>query len=304
MTSPSGLPDVARQAGGPASDGVLIRHAELVMGTAVSFAVVSNGPDEVVAAAIRSACAVLHRADAVFSTWNPQSPVSRLRRGETQLREMPADVTEVLQQCAAARRATGGWFDPWSAPGGVDPTGLVKGWAVEQALGVLQDAGIGAAMVNGGGDIAVCGEPPDAAGPGWRIGVRHPWRPDGLAAIVTGVTAAIATSGRYERGQHLYSPLGKRMAAVASATVTGPSLAMADAIATALAAGGDDVLALVADLDGYEGYLIRDDGSEADTGGITFGQPGGLSGRGSLGELDERVQVASHLESRQAGNRD
>jgi thiamine biosynthesis lipoprotein len=240
------------------------------MGTAVSFSVVSGEPRDVVSAAIRRACAVLHRADAVFSTWNSQSPVSRMRRGEAQPGELPAEVTEVLRQCEVARRATGGWFDPWAAPGGVDPTGLVKGWAVERALGELKDAGMAAAMVNGGGDIAVFGQPPGSDGAGWRIGIRHPWRPDGLAAIVTGVTAAIATSGRYERGQHLYGPPGKRLAAVASATVTGPSLAMADAIATALAVGGDHVLPLVAGLDGYDGYLIRGDGSEIDTGGISF----------------------------------
>lgn len=270
MTSPSGVPGgavwpaLSRQSG-------LVRHAELVMGTAVSFAVASDKPPEAIAAAIRSACSVLHEADAVFSTWNTRSPLSRLRRGDAQPGEMPAEVTEVLRQCEAARTATAGWFDPWAAPGGVDPTGLVKGWAVERALGVLGDAGVEAAMVNGGGDIAVFGQPPGSDGTGWRIGIRHPWRPDGLAAIVTGVTAAIATSGRYERGQHLYSPPGRQLADVASATVTGPSLAMADAIATALATGGDDVLPLAAGLDGYEAYLIRGDGSEADTGGITFG---------------------------------
>jgi FAD:protein FMN transferase len=241
------------------------------MGTAVSFSVVSDKPRDVTAAAIRSACAVLHRADDIFSTWNSQSPVSRMRRGEAQAGDLPAEVTEVLRQCDAARRATDGWFDPWAAPGGVDPTGLVKGWAVERALGVLKDAGIAAAMVNGGGDLAVFGHPPGSDGTGWRIGIRHPWRPDGLAAIVTGVTAAIATSGRYERAQHLYSPPGKQIAPVASATVTGPSLATADAIATALAVGGDDMLRLITGLDGYECYLIRGDGSETDTGGMTFG---------------------------------
>jgi thiamine biosynthesis lipoprotein len=271
MTSPSAVPGVAFRAGAPSDESHLIRHAELVMGTAVSFSVLSEKPRDVVAAAVRLACAVLHRADVVFSTWNSQSPLSRMRRGEAQLDDLPAEVTEVLRLCEAARKATGGWFDPWAASGGVDPTGLVKGWAVERALGVLKDAGIAAAMVNGGGDIAVFGQPPGSDGAGWRIGIRHPWRADGLAAIVTGVTAAIATSGAYERGSHLYGPPGKRVALVASATVTGPSLAMADAIATALAAGGDEVLPLVADLDAYEGYLIRGDGSETDTGGITFG---------------------------------
>jgi FAD:protein FMN transferase len=246
-------------------------HAEPVMGTVVSFRVVSNEPRDVIAAAIRAACVHLHQADAVFSTWNPDSPVSRLRRREPAAGDMPAEVEEVLGLCAEARAATNGWFDPWAAPGGVDPTGLVKGWAVGRALATLQEAGLTAAMVNGGGDIAVCGAPPCQPG-GWRIGIRHPWRADGLAAIVVDVTSAVATSGRYERGQHLYAPPGRAPAAVASATVTGPSLAMADAFATALAVGGDEVLGIIEALDGYEAYLIRADGSEAETGGIVFAQ--------------------------------
>lgn len=247
----------------------MISHAESVMGTVVSFTVLSNEPRDVIATAIRAACAGLHRVDAVFSTWKPDSPVSRMRRGESALGDLPAEVGEVLRLCAAARAATDGWFDPWAAPGGVDPTGLVKGWAVARALAVLQEAGVTAAMVNGGGDIAVCGEPPGQPG-GWRIGIRHPWRADGLAAIITDVTSAVATSGRYERGHHLYSPAGRPAAATASATVTGPSLAMADAFATALAVGGDEVLRLIDALDGYEAYLIRADGTEADTGGVAF----------------------------------
>jgi len=246
-------------------------HAEPVMGTVVSLRVVSNEPQELIAEALRAACAELHQADAVFSTWNPRSPVSRMRRGESALEDLPSEVGEVLGLCAAARAATDGWFDPWAAPGGVDPTGLVKGWAVARALAVMQEAGLTAAIANGGGDIAVCGEPPDQPG-GWRIGIRHPWRPDGLAAIIANVTSAVATSGRYERGHHLYSPAGRPAAAVASATVTGPSLAMADAYATALAVGGDAVMPLIDALDGYEAYLIRADGTEAETGGIAFAQ--------------------------------
>jgi thiamine biosynthesis lipoprotein len=258
----------------------VVSHAEPVMGTVVSFSVVPGGlPDPEASRAIAAACAGLHHADAVFSTWDPGSPVSRLRRGVLAIDEVPPEVAEVLQLCRAARAASGGWFDPWAATGGVDPTGLVKGWAVERALAVLRDAGVTAAMVNGGGDIAVFGPPPvdDDHEPtgsgdiGWRIGIRHPWRADALAAIVTGVRAAIATSGRYERSQHLFSPQNRPLAAVASATITGPSLAMADALATALAVGGDHVLGLVAELHGYEGYLIRADGTEADTGGIAFG---------------------------------
>jgi thiamine biosynthesis lipoprotein len=246
-------------------------HAEHVMGTVVSFAVVPGDlPAAQARAAVASACAGLHRVDAVFSTWEPGSPVSRLRRGEATLAAMPPEVAEVLDLCEQARDVSGGWFDPWAMPGGVDPTGLVKGWAVEGAVNVLREAGAAAALVNGGGDLTAFGSP--EPGQRWRAGIRHPWREDALACIVE-VRAAIATSASYERGGHLIDPFSQRPATgVASATVTGPSLAMADALATALAVGGDAALAAISAVEGYEGYLIRQDGSEADTGDVGFVQ--------------------------------
>jgi thiamine biosynthesis lipoprotein len=245
------------------------------MGTVASFAVVPGiqrgypgQPGQAAATAIRAACAVLHEANAIFSTWDPQSPVSRLRRGEAAPSDLPEAVSEVLGLCASARRMSGAWFDPWAMPGGIDPTGLVKGWAVDQALAVLREAGMTAAMINGGGDVAVYGSP--ALGDPWRIGIRHPWRSGALAAVLE-VPAAVATSGTYERGAHLISPFtGRPGSLAASATVTGPSLALADALATALAVGGDEVLNMVSELDGYDGYLIRADGSEDSTPGIVF----------------------------------
>ncbi len=246
-----------------------VTHTEDVMGTIVSFTVVPGDlPATAARAAVGDACRVLHRADEVFSTWKPDSPVSRLRRGEATLSMMPAEVAEVLALCEQARTASRGWFDPWAMPGGVDPAGLVKGWAVERAAAVLRQAGAAAALVNGGGDLAAFGTP----GPGqrWRVGIQHPWRKDALAGIVE-LRAAIATSAAYERGPHLLDPAtGRPATGVASATVTGPSLALADALATAVAVGADDALDAVGALDGYEGYLIRTDGTEADTGGIEF----------------------------------
>jgi len=247
----------------------LVTYAETAMGTVFSLTLVPGGlPGRGLRSVLGAACATLHRADAVFSTWDRQSPVSRLRRGEALLGDLPPEVAEVAAECQAARQASGGWFDPWAMPGGFDPTGLVKGWAVERALAVLRRSGIAAAMVNGGGDLAAFGSP--APGRRWRVGIRHPWRADALAGIIE-VGAAVATSGCYERGPHLIDPAtGLASGRAASATVTGPSLAMADALATAVAVGGDDALAAVGRVGGYAAYLIRPDGSETGTGGITF----------------------------------
>jgi FAD:protein FMN transferase len=255
--------------GGDPAAGSPLSHVEQAMGTVFSFTVVPGGMTGArLRRALSAACAVVHRADAVFSTWDPGSPVSRLRRGEAGIGELPGEVAEVLAACQEARQASRGWFDPWAMPGGVDPTGLVKGWAVDHALAVLRAEGVCGALVNGGGDVAAFGAP--APGQRWRVGIRHPWRADALACVIE-VDAAAATSGCYERGPHLVDPRSGRPASrAASATVTGPRLAMADALATAVAVGGDEALAAVAALDGYEAYLIRGDGSEAGTGGITF----------------------------------
>ena len=239
------------------------------MGTVFSFAVVTGTLAEAaVRAAIASACGILHRCDAVFSTWDGTSPVSRFRRGEATLSQMPPEFHQVIEECRAAKRASDGWFDPWGMPGGFDPTGLVKGWATEHALGVLRDTGVPGALINGGGDVAAFGSP--ANGQQWRVGIRHPWRPDALAGIVE-TSAAVATSGCYERGPHLIDPrTGQAASCAASATVTGPSLTLADALATGVAVGGDEALPAVSRLAGYAAYLIRADGSETSTGGIEF----------------------------------
>jgi FAD:protein FMN transferase len=247
----------------------LLTHAETAMGTVFSLTMVPGGmagPE--LRSALGAACATLHHADAIFSTWDRQSPVSRFRRGEAGLGELPVEVADVVAECQVARRASGGWFDPWAMPGGFDPTGLAKGWAVERALAVLRRSGMAGAMANGGGDLAAFGAP--APGRRWRVGIRHPWCADALAGIIE-VEAAVATSGSYERGAHLIDPAtGLASGRAASVTVTGPSLAMADALATAVAVGGDEALAVVGGVEGYAAYLIRPDGSETGTGGITF----------------------------------
>lgn len=251
---------------------VAVLHDEPVMGTVTSFTVYPGRLSrDAVDAAVTAACAELHHVDDTFSTWKHGSPMSQLRRGELSLADAPPEIAAVLDLCRDAKAATAGWFDPWAMPGGVDPTGLVKGWAVEQAAAVLRRAGAEAGMVNAGGDIATFGEP--SPGQRWRIGIRHPWRADALACVLE-ITAAVATSGTYERGEHLIDPAtGRPASRVASATVTGPSLAMADAFATALAVAGEFALGAVRSVDGYDAYLVLLDGAEVSTDGIIVATP-------------------------------
>ena len=123
------------------------------MGTIVTIDVYTPGEataaeiDELRRQLVR-ATTILQRADEVFSTWQPGSAISRLRAGEITTAEAPAEVADVLSRCATARELSGGWFDPWAMPGGIDPTGLVKGWAAQQALAAFTAPCIAGAMVN------------------------------------------------------------------------------------------------------------------------------------------------------------
>jgi FAD:protein FMN transferase len=147
-------------------------------------------------------------------------------------------------------------------PGGVDPTGYVKGWAAQQALAAFTAPCIAGVMVNAAGDIATSGAPADAQP--FRVGIADPAAPRRLAEIVelTGLTGAIATSGSYERGDHLIDPhSGHPAARAASASVTGPDLGLADALATAVAVAGEPGLAFIQPIEGYEALIVGHDGS-------------------------------------------
>jgi thiamine biosynthesis lipoprotein len=136
----------------------------------------------------------------------------------------------------------------------------VKGWAVEQGAGILEAHGCENLCINAGGDIAVRGHPFGLQP--WRVGIRHPDLDDALALVVDVADhGAIATSATYERGLHIVDPMtGEPAVALASATVIGPDLGMADAYATAIYVMGLDGLEWIESLSGYDAYVITPDG--------------------------------------------
>ena len=234
--------------------GLILRHAEPVMGTVVSFDLRPQGlAFTQTRQALREACAQLHEVDRVFSLYRNDSPLQRVRHRRLALHDALREISEVLALCDHARTLSDGAFDPWALPGGVDPTGLVKGWAAEQAAAILKHAGVGAAMINAAGDITTFGRPtPDRR---WQIGVRAPDAADRLICVAESA-GATATSGQYERMDHILDPLtGQPAHAARSATVSGASLAMADALATALIVRGPDALPAVLSA-GYDALLI------------------------------------------------
>jgi thiamine biosynthesis lipoprotein len=167
---------------------------------------------------------------------------------------------------------------PYGDPG-PDPTGLVKGWAAQQASDVLVAHDLGDHVVNAAGDLVVSGQstPGDPASV-WRIGISDPHRARALAGVVeldqTASRWAVATSGTAELGAHVTDPhTGRFMSSLASATVVDrldsneEGAAAADACATALVAAGPRAPALLERLGrlGHDAMLIDPAGSVYDT---------------------------------------
>ena len=227
-------------------------RVERVMGTVASLDVRSEGPD---AGAIDAAFARLHEADARFSTYREDSEVRRLRRGERFA--LSLDLEWVLDRCAALRQETGGFFDA-RAGGALDPSALVKGWAAERAAELLTAGGLTDFCLSVGGDVITRGDA--LPGRGWRVGIQHPFDRDAVAMRVGVSDLAVATSGAYERGQHITNPwTGAAPRGVLSVTVIGPDLGTADAYSTAAFAMGADGPAWTLGLRGYEAMTILAD---------------------------------------------
>ena len=241
------------------SSDVILHHVEEVMGTIVTIDIYGESglTRELITPYLNSALSVLHSADNIFSLWKPDSPMSKVRRNELDLASAPDVIGEVLEACEAARELSGGWFDPWAMPGGTDPTGYVKGWAAQRALHQLLGAPVHGALVNAAGDIASFGYP--SAEKRFQVGITNPLAPSQMTAIAT-LEGCIATSGTYERGQHLVDPhSGLFCTRLASASVMGPDLGLVDALATALAVEGNDLLEVIEELSEFEAFTVSFD---------------------------------------------
>lgn len=230
-------------------------HVEHVMGTVVTFDIRGAEPARDV---IDDAVRWLHQVDAEFSTYRPDSAVCRLERGELAFSALSAQLRWVLDRCERLRAETDGYFDAY-ASGSFDPSALVKGWAVQRAADGLRAAGLESFCINAGGDIVTWGRP-DHERP-WRVGIRHPLDQQAVACVVEADgELAIATSGLYERGEHILVPSSRRApTGVLSVSVVGPDLGEADAYATAAFAMGLDGPRWTLGLDRYEAMTILAD---------------------------------------------
>ena len=245
----------------------LRRYVAHLMGMPVSLALRGRHTDDPAAGEAWERCvAELTEVDRVFSTYREDSVISRLSRGEIGVADCPPEVREVLALGERARVESGGAFDVRRpGPDGVptlDPSGVVKGWAVQRAsahLRALPDTDV---CLSAGGDM-VCHVADDVR-PAWRVGIEDPCDAQQLLATVEVRRGAVATSGAVHRGEHITDArTGGTPGAVASVTVLADDLTWADIDATAAYAMGADALTWLRGRPGRRGIVVwRDGGSD------------------------------------------
>lgn len=228
----------------------------------------------------------LHDVERRFSPFRADSLVSKARQGDWTALPTEPDFAEVYALCQQAKRLTEDAFNPMHA-GAYDPTGLVKGWAIQRAYEqflqpLLHDGRCEAAAISGGGDIQTGVR--SNSDFKWRIGVENPLfasnKPHNAAAYSSGVSlatstlrtitlhnGAIATSGTHKRGEHIT----RTDHSLAQATIVADQLIFADMWATtAISVGETRLRALIERANGFNGMdhimavLVRTDYSIAE----------------------------------------
>lgn len=250
----------------PTADADMPRRAFVAQIMTLPISVHVRGPEagsDRAAALVEDLYEALRADEEMFSIWKPDSPVSRIRDGRDSLRDAHPRIRQVAALCELAGQRTGGSFSGWlPGPDGhvlFQPTGLVKGWAVEQAfttfLGRLRELGQHDALVNAGGDIAVHCERTDTAP--WMIAIEDPRERTRVLRTLGLRTGAVATSGTAARGHHITDPTtGSAANGLLSATIIGPELTWTDVYATAAFVKGPRALAWTATLHDHAGILV------------------------------------------------
>lgn len=227
-------------------------HVEPVWDTAISMHFITD--DEVSTRAfIQELNRFFHRVGEVLSAFDPWSDIARWRRGDVAVTDCDPMLADVLDAASDAYLATHGHFDPWWRGGAADPTGLVKGWAVDRAAAMAHRRGAHNFMLNAGGDVRTSGERLEG-GP-WRVGIECPWQTDLLLDVLEGDDLCVATSGLHRRGAHITRD-GKPVTDLLALTVVGPNLTQADAFSTAAFACGRGASAFLRSLDPEWSFMI------------------------------------------------
>jgi thiamine biosynthesis lipoprotein len=229
-----------------------VKQTRILMGMPVTVEVVDA---LATGQALDAIFAYFEYVDEKFSTYKDSSEISAINQHRLTLEQASEDMRTIFALAEQTRQLTGGYFDI-RHHGLYDPSGIVKGWAIYNAAGILRQKGFENFYVDAGGDIEAVGK--NAQRQNWRVGIQNPFDRHEIVKVLSVTDCGVATSGTYVRGQHIYNPRNgdQPETEVLGITVIGPNVYEADRFATAAFAMGRDGILFIERLAGFEGYLI------------------------------------------------
>ncbi len=242
-----------------------MKETKILMGMPVTVEIVDEGASTCDISEIFS---YFGYVDDTFSTFKDSSEIMKINRGELDRSQWSSDMKEIFDLAEKTKKETDGYFDVKTPDGSYDPSGIVKGWAIWKAAGILRKRGFRNFYVDAGGDIEVSGA--NEEGGKWTIGIRNPFNVREIVKRVVLTDGGIATSGNYERGNHIYNPKTGEAAGsdIVGVSIVGPNVYEADRFATAAFAMGRSGIQLIERVPGIEGYMIDRQGVATMTSGF------------------------------------
>ena len=209
-----------------------------------------------------------HAVDTRFSPFKIESELSKINRGEIAPRQMSLEMQEILALAEKTKKETDGYFNIKKPSGEIDPSGVVKGWAIKKAADTLKEMGFEHFYVDAGGDIQTSGRNHEEKS--WSVGIKNPFQQEEIVKVIYPEGKGVATSGSYIRGSHIYNPHSAEdaLGEVLSITVIAEDVLEADRFATAAFAMGKKGITFIETLPGFEGYAIDKHGMATMTSGF------------------------------------
>ena len=195
-----------------------------------------------------------NKIDEKFSTYKNNSEISKINRNEIKKEKYSSEMKKILKLSEKTKQETNGYFDI-NINGKLDPSGIVKGYAIYNGAKLLLKKGYKNFYVEIAGDIQVFGQNIDSKK--WKIGIENPFKKGEIIKVVNLSNNGIATSGNYIRGKHINNPK-KNIAAdeIMSLSVIGPNVYEADRFVTAAFAMGLEGIKFIENLSNFEGYMV------------------------------------------------